>query len=359
MTSNLAIAGQIANINAPQSETNQNVKADVGYRVLNSTKITLGVGYGQIDRTYAQVDRNNETTFSAKANSNLAEGVNARLSLQHSIRTMGTLNLNGPWVAQGYAANEGNQLMFYDAPRAQDMISAYVTAMPSDEVTLGFMGKFANDHYFATNIYGNVQTAAGSAGSNFGRTNDQTLTLGPDVSYQPRKDLDFHFFYNYELVYDGITGPGANSTSPYFADWSEKTTNSVHTAGLSQTWQAIPDKFKVTLSYNFSYGDSAYVLGDGVIGLAGGQNPVTSTGQNYIITSLPHNTSQLHDLSLHGEYQMTPTMSLWLGYSFERFMYSDPTFGYSATQYGNALLPGDSSLSYSMHVVSAFIRCKW
>jgi len=64
---------------------------------------------------------------------------------------------------------------------------------------------------------------------------------------------------------------------------------------------------------------------------------------------------------LNGEYQFLPNTSLWFGYTYERFIYSDYAISASSNpiQYGNALLPGNGNPSYNVHVIGTALRLKF
>ena len=345
---NDALTGAAPNsnfINIPLSVINQTAKLEGGYRVVPSTKLTVGYVYKITDRDFSNVNHNTNNTLSAGVNSTLWQGVTGMLGYEHSVRTASNFNLNAPWQALGnYTSVEGNQVMFYDAPRTADTIRTFVSAMINEQVSASLNGKFAFDHYPAVN---NVPTSS----TGYGLADDHTLTIGPDVTYAVEQDLSVHFFYNFEEIFQNQSGPGAATTTPANQIWNARTTNQVHTAGISSDWQAT-DKLKLGADGNFSYGETAYLLGDGVY-------TATGTGVNYLITQLPNVISQLYSVNIHGEYALTPNVSLWMGYRFERFIYKDATFGYNATLYGNALLPGDSNPSYVEHIVSAQLRIKW
>jgi hypothetical protein len=71
---------------------------------------------------------------------------------------------------------------------------------------------------------------------------DYALSLGPDLNYRPRDNLNFHFFYTYELLFYNNLGNGAcgdqalavtaacAGTAGYFQN---KDTSGTHTAALA------------------------------------------------------------------------------------------------------------------------------
>jgi hypothetical protein len=120
----------------------------------------------------------------------------------------------------------------------------------------------------------------------------------------------------------------------------------------------IPDKLKITLDYNFAYGDIAYALGDSVVLLG---TPINSqiTQNADALQQLPDVKSMLNVLTVRGEYTLRQNVTLIFGYSFERLTYKDYLNNAGTTQYANALLPGSLKPTDSIHVVGASMRIRF
>ena len=140
--------------------------------------------------------------------------------------------------------------------------------------------------------------------------------------------------------------------------WQNKTTDSVHTFGLSVDWEAIKDVLKISLDYNLSYGDTAYALGDGMA-LIGGSITSPSTIAALNFQSLPDVTSMLNMIQITGQYKVRPNMTVIFGYAFEKFDYNDFMNVASPTQYANAVLPGTLSPNAVVQVVGAGLRIRF
>lgn len=357
-TTNDAVSGGDCSngcMNIPISVRNQTVAVEGGYHVIPSTKLTLGYTLKLTDRDYAEVNHNTENTLSARVNSNFGHGINGMIGYDHGLRTSSNVNPNAPWLALGYGGSEAPQITYYDAPRTSDSVRTFISVMPVDQLTLGLNAKVTANHYFATQPLP-VGTANNAGGYRFGLEDDHTASIGPDLNFAPSSNVNLHAYYNFEEIFRRQTGPGAspgtNGTTPVLSPWTQKTTDQVHTIGLSGDWNAIPDRLKLGANYNFSYGDTSYVLGDGVVAFTG-------SGLNYLIIPLPDVVAQLHSIGVHGEYQFTPQMSLWVGYTFQYFNDHDFSANYPSVQYGNAILPNNGSGSYVEHIVGVQGRYRW
>ena len=114
--------------------------------------------------------------------------------------------------------------------------------------------------------------------------------------------------------------------------------------------------------YNLSYGNTAYLIADGN-GIV--LSPAQRTGANlatqllYNIVPLPDVKSILNSVGIHAEWAFRSNMSLWVGYTYQRFISNDWLNAIPATAYGNGLLPGDANPSYSVHIIGASLRYKW
>jgi len=108
---------------------------------------------------------------------------------------------------------------------------------------------------------------------------------------------------------------------------------------VTADWKAIPDVLKFSFSYNFSYGDTGYALGDGMALIGGGQTSQT-TPAALTLQSLPDVTSMLNMLSIRGEYTFRPNWTVIFGYAYERFSYKDFMNGQSSTEYAMHCSPG-------------------
>ncbi len=333
--------------NAPYSFLNQTAKLEASYRILPQTKGTIGYSYGDQQTNFLNSDHYYENTYSAKLNTHLFEGVDGMLGYSHADRQMENYNGLYGWASLGHNENQSNLVDYSYASRIRDEVKSMLTVSPSDQWSLGLNASWTNNSYPQTPV---------------GMTNNHFVDVGPDISYQPTQNITAHFFYDYQIIfYDnrGLASPStpSSATNPL---WSNGTTNTVHTASTEGTWQ-VSDTWRLGASDNFSYGNTSFNIADGL-----GYIPTITTSGSQLATQLLYQIVPLQDVKstlntfqVHAEYQFRPGTTLWLGYTFERFISNDYTWNVAPTTYGNALLPGDTNPSYSAHVVGVSVHYKW
>ncbi|GEM_PF-1831961 len=341
-------AWTIGSITAPYSTVSQTGHLEGSYRIVPQLKATAGFEYENKTRTFTESNHSKETKEFVRLNSDLWGWGDASLGYTHSVRRADDFCGLCGWQSLGHAENQRNLMSYNLASRTRDEIKATLAEQPMDDLSIGFVGKFYNNNYPNTIV---------------GMTNSHNLEAGIDVAYQPTKDITAHAFYNFEEIFFDQRGLQSPSTPSAFNNvpWKAGTTNHVHTAGLDATWQAT-NEWKFGANYNLSYGNTAYLIadGNGII-----LTPAQQTGSNlatqllYKIVPLPDVKSILNSVSVHAEWDFRQNMSLWMGYTYERFISNDWLNSIPATAYGNALLPGDANPSYSVHVVGVALRYKW
>jgi opacity protein-like surface antigen len=352
-----------------QSWTKQKADLEAGYRIIQSTKLTLGYAYDDVHRTAGDavggtasvgywVGHSTENTGSVKLASTLLPNLNGAVTYEHAVRA-GNFEFAAPLDSGA----------FYQAPRTADRVKLRTDYMPTDEITVGFNGKVETNRYH----YQEGQT---------GVTRDSNISAGPDITYTPFPNLSLHGFYTYQQIYYNNFGNGCPSTgttagttgscpSGYNAaqpangfGFDAATTDTVHTVGLSTDWKPTP-RMKVGLEYEFSYGDVTYNMLDGLYA------PVTLASYENL-QNLPRVNSSLHTFKLRGEYQLTDNMTLLAGYGFELFKDNDWAYGWSpvvltnttvggGTGYNSvsSLSTGENQPSYRVHFLYTGVRIKF
>lgn len=338
--------------NLPFSFEHQMLTAEAGYRILAQTKVTLTDTIDSTYRNYADTSFVTSNTVTAQVRSKITDTLFGALSYSHQDRNANN-NVNGnTWALLtdgGVSPNPAGLLMYFEASRKHDEVKGTLDYSPLNTVSGTLMVKFANDRYPDTT---------------YGLRNNHNLEIGPDVSWQVTPAISTHAYYTFQQIYydqsslytsSGGLGP---TGSGFFVPYSTKTTDSVHTFGLSVDWQAIKDVLKISLDYNLSYGDTAYALGDGMV-LVGGAitNPATIAGLTF--QPLPDVTSMLNMIQITGEYKFRPNITMIFGYAYEKFDYSDFMYTAGTTQYANAILPGTLSPNAAVQVVGAGMRIQF
>ena len=340
-------------INLPYSYEHQKITAEVGYRILPQTKLTLNDTFETTYRTYADASYTTANTVTAKVRSQLADDVFGALSYAHQDRN-GHDYVNGnTWQLLSNGAvtpNTTGLIVFFEASRKHDEVKATLDFSPMQQFNTTLMAKISKDTY---------------PDSLYGLRNNMNFQIGPDVSWDVGPGLSAHAFYTYQQLHyeqasvyaSAGTGTGPAGTG-FLVNYTNKNTNSVHTLGLTTDWQAIPEVLKFGFNYNFAYGDTAYAVGDGLAAIGGG---ITSQATLAALTiqQLPDITSMLNMISLRGEYTFRPNWTVIFGYAYERFSYKDFMNGISPTQYANAILPGTLNPNDSVHVLGAGLRIRF
>jgi MtrB/PioB family decaheme-associated outer membrane protein len=344
--------------NLPFSYEHQTFKGEIGYRILPQTKLLLSETFETVDRNYADASFVTTNTLSAKIRSQLFDDVFGSLSYSHEDRNAHNYANNETWNLLGAnsvasptnIAEPSGLLMYFEASRRHDDLKGTIDFSPTHTLTTTLLLKFSNDFY---------------PNDQYGLRSNHNIEIGPDISWQPTSTVTTHAYYTFQQIYydqnsiyaSAGTGTGPTGTG-YSVPWTAKTTDSVHTIGLTMDWQAIPDVLKISFDYNFSYGDTGYALGDGMAVIGGGQT-AAATIASLTFMPLPDVTSMLNMIQLRGEYTFRPNMTLLFGYAFERFSYKDFMNGTSATAYANALLPGTLNPNDSVQIVSAGMRIRF
>ena len=343
--------------NLPFSYQHQTITAEAGYRIMPQTKVTLNDTFEDTQRTYADVSVVTQNTITAKIRSEVFDDVFGALSYSHQDRYANNYANNVTWNLLGAnttasptnIAEPTGMLMYFEASRKHDDVKASIDLSPTHTLTTTLMAKFSKDTY---------------PDGQYGLRNNHNVEVGPDVSWQITPAINAHAFYTFQQIYydqTSIYTSGTNFTSTgtgYYVPWTANSTDTVHTVGVNLDWQAIQDVLKISFDYSFSYGDTAYALGDGMA-LVGGAiaSPSTIAGLNF--QTLPDVTSMLNMVQLRGEYTFRPNMTLIFGYAYERFSYKDFMQGTSSTQYANALLPGTLNPNDSVQILSAALRVRF
>lgn len=325
-----------------QSWTKQKAALEAGYRVLPSTKVTVGYAYDDARRDAGDsittgapvgywVGHNSENTASVKVSNNSIAQVHSSVGYEHAVRT-------GNYEYTTTAPESG---AFYQTPRTADRLKLRTDYMPTQQWTVGVNGKWEENHY---------HYLSGQTGTN----RDHNASIGPDVTYSPTKSVDLHGFYTYEQIYYDNRGNGAASSLNGYG-WDANTTDSIHTAGVSGTWKAT-DRLKLGVDYTFSYGDIGYNLFDGITSTV-----TTASYQN--VQNVPNVSSSMHSFKMHGEYQLASNISLLAGYGFDMYKDNDWSYGWNPVLLSSgtvsSLTSGESQSSYRVHSFYTSMRVKF
>lgn len=355
----------------PQDWFKQTASLEANYRILpeSNTRLTVGYNYNNTQRSNAQVEHSHTHSEYVELSSMIGRDVLARFTYEHSNRS-GELIYGTAWgnLETGAPEEFGTPSgAYYQAPMTSNSVVARADYAPDGDFSASLFVKYANEHFH----YPPVPSVAGIApngdwnlvGFGQGVKKDYTFTIGPDVSYRPREDMDFHLYYTYEKIFFDNRGNGACAESNtggcagsvgFFKNTYDSST---HTAGISANWQ-VNGRLKIGEEYNYQRGTIIFGEFNGVFV----QN-VTATYQNVI--PYPDIDSEMHQLRLTADYQITPTIDWGVIYQYSRFHNNDWDFLTApvqpSTNTGTAisiLTPGYRPPEYNVSTIGTVVRVK-
>jgi len=339
-------------VNLPYSYTHQTFTAEAGYRILPQTKIMLSDTYDTMRRTFSDSSLVSTNIMTAKVRSSLMDDLFGSLSYSHQNRVAHNYTVGASWTAMGTGlgappeADPTGFMLFSEASRVRDELKGELDLSSFQNVNLSLFGKVAAD------IYPN---------GTYGLRSNHNMSIGPDVSWQVSPAVSAHAYYTYQQLFFDTTSlwsasPVSGVNIP--VTWNQKTQDSEQTFGVSVDWEAIKDVLKFGFDYNFSHGDTAYTLGDGVVTYLGTiTSPTFASAVS--MQALPNVTSTLNAISLHGEYTFSPKMAVLFGYTYEKFDYKDFMYSAGNTSYGNVLMPGSLVPNATVQTVGASLRIRF
>jgi hypothetical protein len=357
----------------PQDWLKQNAGAEAGYRFIPEydTKVTVGYRLDTVERSNAQVGHSTTNTASTALSSRFGDQIDGRLTFAYADRT-GTLSYLTPWLnLDGPTATPTYSGAFYQAPMTSEAVTLRGDYTPIQTVSSSFFLQFKNENYTypAANSASGVSTANAATipitDVGDGVKQDYTLTLGPDVNYRPRENLDIHIFYTYELLFYNNMGNGACSTRAQAATaackgtagyFQNNDTSTTHTFGLSSDWK-VTEKLRLRGEYTLSYGTVMFGEFNGVFV----PNP-TASYQN--VSNYPDINSLLNSIKLTSTYQLESNVELILQGIYSSFHNNDWDNTANAIQGAGTtaislLTPGYGTPNYNIVAIMAGVKFRF
>jgi outer membrane protein OmpA-like peptidoglycan-associated protein len=356
----------------PQDWLKQNAGAEATYNLIPaySTKLSLGYRLDITDRSNAQVGHSSTNTGSVAVMSNLGPQLNGRLSFDYIGRT-GNLSYLTPFENLADApSGQTYSGAYYQAPMTSEAATLRVDYQPMDNLGANFFAQFKNENYTypaATPVGTATALTVPITGVGAGIKQDYALTVGPDITYRPMKNLDLHLFYTYELLMFNNLGNGecsdlaninvaANGCTGTVGYFQNKDTSSTHTVGASGEWK-VNEKLKLKADYTVSYGSVMFTEFNGVF--------VAKPTQSYQnVTNYPDIDALMNSLSLMASYQLTSSMELILQGVYSSYHNTDWRDDPSAIQGAgttaiSTLSTGTAQPNWSIGTVMAGMRIKF
>jgi MtrB/PioB family decaheme-associated outer membrane protein len=358
----------------PQDWLKQNAGFEAGYRILPQydTKLTVGYRLDAIDRSNAQVGHSWTDTGSVALSSAFGPQINGRLSFDYSNRS-GNLSYLTPWenllVAPGGTQTTPTYSgAYYQAPMTSEGVTARASYMPMDNLSADMFVRFRNENYTypgATVVGSGTASALPITGSGTGIKQDYTLTIGPDVDWRPRKDLNIHFFYTFERLFYNNQGNGACNTVAQAATaaclgtagyFQNKDTSNTHTIGVSGEWK-VNEKLKLRADYTISYGTVMFGEFNGVF-------VPTPTASYQNVANYPDVDSLMHNLKLTVTYELVPNVTL-VGQGIYTSFHNNDWYDTANAIQGagttsiSLLTPGYASPNYSVFALMGGVKVRF
>jgi MtrB/PioB family decaheme-associated outer membrane protein len=338
-----------ARINLPYSFTQHKVDVDLSYDVYRRTKLTLFYDWDRTERDYQEVKTNDEHTFGAKLVTRPVRWVNGGVRYERSYRNGSDYNCVRPLVKSHPSGaltdpgcpdvagtgeeweNQPQLRKYYMADVRRDNARVWVNFGPVDDVSVGFNLRYINDNYYDTA---------------FGLKTHEILSPGIDLSYDPTNELHFNAFYTYENTKSKMKsvtfgGDPDDSFDPLF-NWTSRDKDIFQTVGLGADYDVVPGRFSFGAQYLF----------------AKSRGKVDTEAVSSVVTQFPDNETKLHNVSIHGDFQITDCLSMRVGYLFEHYESNDwateavcpacLNFGGTAA----VIASGENSPDYNAHLVS-------
>jgi hypothetical protein len=353
----------------PQDWLKQNAGADVGYRLIPETDTRLTAGYrlDDTERSNAQVGHSSTSTASVGLSSRIGDQLNGKISFDYANRS-GALSYLTPWYnLDGTGASPTYSGAYYQAPMTSETVTVRGDYSPRDNLSGDVFISFKNEdyNYPAASNYTSPSgstTIAPLTGVGTGIKQDYALTVGPDITYRPTKQVNIDLYYTYELLFYNNLGNGACATSNTGACagsagyFQNKDTSGTHTVGFNGEWQ-VNDKLKLRGSYSFSYGSVMFAQFDGVFV----PNP-TASYQN--VSNYPDIDSAMNNINVSATYALMPNTDLILDagyttYHSNNFNDTANAIQGAGTTAVSILTPGYSSPDYSIATLMAGVKFRF
>jgi hypothetical protein len=337
----------------PEGWTKQGIALEAGYRIVPSTKATVGYAFRDNERSDAITHQTQENEGSLKVHTTFAPNLSGSVGYVHNERTASAPDYS-LWNVQinsdcGSSLSAGNQLgcqqvPFYQAARTQDAITTNLMGTITPDTTANLFVKFVNDQYHNHNaVFNNVVNPP------VGVNSDYSIQVGPSLNYRVSEHADAHIFYTFLRDYRTMRAlnDASSPTQAGVGFYSEASTYDIHTAGVGSDWHAT-DKLKIGADYTISYGNQTF--------RQSGSFDTTEAGQTYAGDPRLIADSLDHIVRLRATYDYTEAAQLFFGYQFDSLSMTDWALtGVSAGQ----VVTGDVPAKYNVSTIMSGMKIKF
>jgi MtrB/PioB family decaheme-associated outer membrane protein len=306
--------------NLPYSFTENTIKLSGDYRFATRDKLSVGLDFDTMERTYQEVSKTSENTLWGKVFARVTESIDFTVKGAHGDRTNNGYEVL-PWVSP-----PENPLMrkYNMADRTRDTAGLRFDWAMGQAVNLGLGYDYANDDY---------------SNSQIGLTASKDSTLSADLSAILGKSTSLHLFITSEKINSQQSGSYVASTP----DWTGENTDTVNTGGIGIKQALIKGKFDIGADYTVSNSTGELTIVDG-----------TSSAP------FPNLISKLGSIKLYGTYSIKENLSLKGTYWYEHYQSQDWHLdGVYPSTISNVLAFGEQPPSYYANVIMLSLRYKF
>jgi MtrB/PioB family decaheme-associated outer membrane protein len=317
-------------VNQPYSYKNSKFDLNANYRFNAISSLRGGYRYDQMKRDNSQREETDENTLFAKWKVKAHTTVDIELYGEASSRD-GSEYKTPPGV---------NPLLrkYNMADRDRTKVGGAIDYMATEKLFLSLRADYNQDDYTDTLV---------------GLTEATQPVVTVDFSYQPRSNITTYGYYTYESIQSsqngqstttigGPGGPGAPAAPAGTGDWQADFDDVFDTIGLGAKWTDL-GKWDVGA-------DIVYSQSTGNIDMKNLANPGTEN-------QYPDNRTELTSIKLWTDYHYSKKLVYKLGYWYEKYSADnwaiDGFSAYDPTAVENALLFGNTTLDYDVHVITA------
>jgi MtrB/PioB family decaheme-associated outer membrane protein len=338
--------------NLPLSYTSNSITGEAGYRLAPETKASLTVNFNNVHRSYAATEQVQEFSVKPKIRGALFDGLFGELSYTYSTRNANDYDQAKVWKAlTGSPLSNDFQglVQYFEATRRRNEAKAQLDYSPLHNLTATFSAKFRDDTY---------------PRSILGLQSNYNISVGPDIQWDIMPGMSLHAYYMFERyyfhqndIYWTTSTCNSSGTLPQPPGcnglWNGKTTDNAQTVGVTLGWQPV-DKLQLNLDYTFNVGNAGYSITDGGLFALGGV-----ANASMLVAPGPNVHTMLNEVTLRSEYTILPTVSLVGSATLFNFSDNDFAFNQTATQFSNAIFPGNRKLTANVVFLWAGVRMRF
>ncbi|MGD8639481.1 MAG: MtrB/PioB family decaheme-associated outer membrane protein [Gammaproteobacteria bacterium] len=303
--------------NLPYSYTRDTFKINTGYRLKEQVKLAAGYDYQQFERTYQEVEENEEQTLWASIIARSMENISVTMRLARSER-----DKDGYEIIPGVDSPENPLMRKYNmADRDRNSLGLRMDVFVSNRSSLGLTLDLAHDTF---------------PDSDLGLTSSRQSIWGLDYSTQLTTTTTANLFISFEKMSTGVSGSQLYSTP----DWFATTNDRFNTAGMGINKILLNEKLDIGVDYVITHS-----LGE------------ISYEQSGSPSQLPDFFATLYSIKLYGNYRLSEKMIVKGTYWYEAYSSDDWAYdNVDEDTIPNFLSMGQETPSYNVNVMMISLR---